>query len=70
LHEIAHRVWEHILTPEMKKEWEGIVKQTDKKQNQGAEELFCMAYANQYCKNKVVIHDHPEWEKFIKGLPK
>lgn len=70
LHEIAHRVWEHLVPEEKKKEWKEIVKRTDEKQEQSAEELFCMAYANNYVKNKIVIHDHEEWKEFIKGLPK
>lgn len=70
LHEIAHRVWENLVSPEMKSNWNKIVKNTDDKQDQSAEELFCMAYANYYTKNKVVVHDHPEWREFIEELPK
>jgi len=68
LHEIAHRVWGSILTPEIKKEWKQIVKNTSKKQDQGAEELFCMAYAATYCKNPPTIHDHETWKNFIHKL--
>lgn len=70
LHEIGHRVWEEFVTDEKKKEWMKIVNNTKNKQKQNAEELFCMAYADFYAKNKVVIHNHPEWEKFIKSIPK
>lgn len=70
LHEIGHRVWENIVDDKKKKEWMKIIKGTKNKQNQNAEELFCMAYADFYAKNKVVIHNHPEWENFIKSLPK
>lgn len=70
LHEIGHRVWEDLVDDAKKKEWQKIVNNTKNKQNQNAEELFCMAYADYYAKNKVVIHNHPEWEKFIKSLPK
>ena len=70
LHEIAHRVWESIVPDEMKEEWGKIVKGTKDKQPQGKEELFCMAYANHYAKNKISVHDHPEWDTFIKGIPK
>jgi len=70
LHEIGHVVWENLVTDELKKEWTKIVKNTkEPKQNQSLEELFCMAYANTYAKNKIVIHDHEEWDKFIKKLP-
>lgn len=69
LHEIGHRVWER-LPPDLQKQWHYIVANTKNKQEQEPEELFCMAYANHYVKNRVVIHDHPEWHRFIEGLPK
>ena len=70
LHEIAHRVWEKLVPMEMKKMWHKIVAATPEKQDQSPEELFCMAYANRYAKNKIVIHDHPQWHEFIERLPK
>ena len=70
LHEIGHLVYENFMTDELKKQWKRIVERTKDKQNQGAEELFCMAYANTYAKNKIEIHSHGEWEQFIKKLPK
>lgn len=68
LHEIAHRVWENLIPPQAKKMWEQIVANTKEKQEQEPEELFCMAYANHFAKNKIVIHDHPEWHQFIDQL--
>ena len=68
LHEIAHAVWKYKVSKEKKEEWEKIVKQTKNKQNQNDEELFCMAYANYYAKHKVEIHNHENWNKFIKSL--
>ena len=65
LHEIAHKVYEK-LNDNTKKEWAKIVNKTKNKQKQSPEELFAMAYANSYAKNKVVIHDHEEWNEFIK----
>ena len=65
LHEIAHGVWKYEVTKKEKKEWKKIVKNTKDKQNQGAEELFAMAYANAYAHRKIQIHTHPKWEKFI-----
>jgi len=70
LHEIAHRVWETLVPDELKHKWKEIVERTKNKQKQSAEELFCMAYANFYAKHQMVIHDHPEWNKFIRDLPK
>lgn len=69
LHEIAHKVWER-LPHQLHQQWHHICANTKHKQNQEPEELFCMAYANHYVKNKIVIHDHPEWHQFIQGLPK
>lgn len=69
LHEIAHTLWER-LGNDIKERWAEIVKRTKHKQNQSPEELFCMAYANYYAKNKVTIHDHGEWNEFIGNLPK
>lgn len=68
LHEIAHQVWDNILDDRTKMIWEKIVSETLNKQNQSAEELFCQGYANYYAKNKISIHDHPEWNEFMKNL--
>ena len=72
LHEIGHKIWEAFVLPHptLVKQWKQIVKKTKNKMNQNAEELFAMGYANFYAKNKIVIHTHTEWEKFIKNLPK
>jgi len=69
LHEVGHAVWKYIVDRKKKKEWIEIVKRTKEKQDQNDEELFCMAYANEYANHQDVIHDHPEWSKFIKSLP-
>jgi hypothetical protein len=69
LHEVGHKVWETFVTPQMKQQWLHIVAKTKNRQDQEPEELFCMAYANAYAKNKIVIHSHPTWEHFIKGIP-
>ncbi len=70
LHEIGHIVWKYLLTSDLEKEWTHIVNSTKEKQDQNAEELFCMAYATTYAKNKVSIHDHSKWDKFVKKMPK
>lgn len=71
LHEVAHKVWEKYIKPcpEKVHEWTRIVNGTKHKQDQEPEELFCMAYANHYVKNKIVIHTHKEWDDFIKRIP-
>lgn len=70
LHEIAHKVFERWMTKEMFAEWKKIIAKTKDKMHQSAEELWCMAYANHFAKNKIVIHDHPEWDMFIKKFIK
>ena len=76
LHEIAHLVWSHKLTPKLKKEWAKLLKSTKKEMNkkeisksslnQGAEEIFAMSYANYYSKHKILTYNHPKWMDFIK----
>lgn len=68
LHELGHKVWEMFVPRKMKKLWIQIVKQTKHKMQQNAEELFCMAYANHFAKNKITIHTHQEWDAFIEKL--
>ena len=71
LHEVAHLVWKYVVNKKLRHEWGEVVKKTkEPRQHQGEEELFCMAYANFYAKNKIVIHTHDNWEEFIKRLPK
>ena len=66
LHEIAHMIWDYLLTDDEKENWKKIFKK--EKHKQGAEESFCMAYANTYASHKDVEHTHDTWEKFIKGI--
>jgi len=70
LHEIAHLVWKYLVSEDLRSKWKKAYKSASPKQSQGMEELFCMAYANHYAKNKIQIHNHSEWEKFIRELPK
>lgn len=68
LHEIAHKVWEKYMTKELRDEWSQVVKKNKGRMKQNDEELFCMAYANTYANQQVVVHTHPAWEKFIRKL--
>lgn len=70
LHEIAHKVWAKFMTKELIEHWKKIVANTKKKLKQNAEELWCMAYANHFAKNKIVVHTHPEWDNFMKQFVK
>lgn len=71
LHEIGHLIYSLLLTDELKKKWAKISKDTPMKakDRQGAEELFCMAYASYYVANKIDKFVHHTWEKFVKNLP-
>ena len=71
LHEIGHVIYMYLIGPCKHKteQWKKVVRNTKaEKVNQDIEELFCHAYANTYAKNKIVIHNHPTWEKFVKEL--
>ena len=77
-HEIAHMVFEHLMTSSLKKEWSKLLKSTleDQKksqpqQNRSAldqndEEIFCMVYAATYVKHPPTTYLNPEWQNFIK----
>ena len=81
LHEIAHLIWEHLVTDDLKNEWRELVKKTKQKQidkfskesqknalRQEAEEIFCMSYAAYYCSHPPAIWINEDWNKFIKKL--
>jgi hypothetical protein len=68
LHEVAHLVYEHLMDEHKRSQWAHIVHQTQHKQDQSPEELFCMGYANVYATHKIRIHDHPQWDAFIKTI--
>lgn len=66
LHEIGHLIWAKMVSKKQKEEWTKIVRKTKNKAKDTDEELFSMAYANHFAKNKIVIHNHEEWDKFVK----
>jgi hypothetical protein len=78
LHEIAHMVWEKLMTPELKKEWKSLLKDTKPEQikkngilrkkslNQNDEELFAMAYAVTYSRHMLMTYANEQWQNFIK----
>lgn len=73
LHEIAHMVWEYKVDSSMRKKWNEIAKDSIKKnkdlRGENPLELFCMAYAQHYAKNKLTKFEHPEWNDFVKKIP-
>lgn len=67
IHEIAHLVYAAYMTDDLRRRWKKLAMSTKgRKKDENAEELFCHAYANYFVTRPVVIHDHPEWKKFIK----
>lgn len=78
LHEIAHLVWEYLMTKELKKEWAILLEKTKKDQmarfdrpeqknalKQNDEEIFCMSYAACYSNHAPVIWHNTNWIKFM-----
>jgi len=76
LHEIAHLIFEKLLTPSLKKEWEQLVKKhkaAQMKENpnaasaidQNAEEIFSMVYAATYSKHPPKTYLNKQWQNFI-----
>jgi hypothetical protein len=81
LHEIAHLVWEYIMTKDLRKQWSELLKKTQKKQiekfkkeaqrraiAQSPEEVFCMAYAAHYSNHPPVIWHNEEWKSFMEKI--
>lgn len=68
LHEIAHKVFEKYVSKESFKKWKEIIAKTKNKMHQSAEELWCMNFANFYAKNRILIHTHPTWLKYMKDF--
>jgi len=66
LHEIAHMVWEKLVSKELKVKWNNIYKKYKKKLGQNSEEIFCMVYSNIYVRHKLETYDNKELEDFIK----
>lgn len=70
LHEIAHLVYEvYVRNTPFEKAWEKLSLSTpNRKMDEPPEELFCHAYACYFAKNKIEIHHHPAWDRFIKKV--
>lgn len=79
LHEIAHLVYEKLVSNDLKTKWKKIIKETIKEQidknkkssnalKQNDEELFCMAYAATYAKHPPATYLNEKWQDFIHKL--
>ncbi len=68
LHEVSHLIFEKLVTKEQKKEWSKVAKMNPRQNQDNDEENFAMAYANHFAKHKILTHNHPAWEAFMKKL--
>jgi hypothetical protein len=72
LHEVGHAVWKYAMSEGQREEWKKLlrpIKRENKKDlNQNDEEIFCMAYAQAYAKNKLEKYDHEELVNFVRRL--
>lgn len=72
LHEVGHAVWKYAVDDGKKAEWKKLLAPVRRKNkrdlNQNDEEIFCMAYAQAYAKNKLEKYDHEDLVDFVKEL--
>lgn len=69
LHEVAHAVWQYLLTEKQRKEWKETIKKAKFKNPQNnEEELFCMVYGAAYAKHPPKTYHNEILINFIKKL--
>jgi len=68
LHELAHLVWMHCVTEKNKKVWHSAAKPHLNSLKDSSEEIFCMVFANVFCKNPVTKFAIPALEKVVKKI--
>jgi len=69
LHEIAHCVWQYLMSKEQKKNWSKLIKDNNiKNKQENEEELFCMTYAATYAKHPPKTYHNEILIKFIKTV--
>lgn len=68
LHEVAHLIWEKLITDDQKKEWKRLAKLYKGKPKMNDEELFCMFFASTYSNHQVETYNLAKLVKFIKTL--
>jgi hypothetical protein len=66
LHEIAHLVWEKIVSNEDKKDWSKLAKLYKGEPKMNDEELFCMVYAAAYSTHPPATYNIEKLTKFVK----
>jgi len=68
LHEVAHLIWEKLITEDQKKEWKRLAPLYKNKPKMNEEELFCMFFASVYANHHVKTYSQPKLTAFIKNL--
>lgn len=68
LHEVAHLVWEKLITPSQKDEWKKLCKLYNQKPKMNCEEVFCMAYASYFANHQIATYMNPKWDNFFEKL--
>ncbi|MEI6422376.1 MAG: hypothetical protein WCP55_09170 [Lentisphaerota bacterium] len=68
LHELGHIVWKKFVSSDLQKKWHKIAKPYLEKLNDTSEEIFCMIYANNHCKNKISKFEIPELNQFVNKI--
>ena len=71
-HEVGHLAFEkYVRGTKWEEEWKLTCKKNlHRKKQEPDEENWCHAFSNHFVKNKVVLHTHPEWEKYFKRFMK
>ena len=81
LHEVAHLVYEKLVSKDLRKKWSDLIAKTKEDQkkkvpkesqnalDQDDEEIFAMSYACYYSKHKNLTYHNAQWMNFIKNLP-
>jgi len=68
LHEVAHLVWEKLITKQQKRKWKELAPLYKNKPKMNEEELFCMFFASAYANHHIETYSQPKLVNFIKNL--
>lgn len=73
LHEVGHRVYEKLMSKDLREKWKKLLNSVklhkDAAKEKNEEELFCHFYSQHYSYVKVVRYQNDVLDKFIKDLP-
>lgn len=68
LHEVAHLIWEKLITKNQKKEWKKLARLYKGEPKMNDEELFCMFFASTYANHRIETYNQTKLVSFIKNL--